>query len=233
MHGSRALIDLFAESIAPVNAVKDAVEIVVIPPVVFLAQAVARLQGVEFGVQNIHAEATGAFTGEIGAEMAAEVGATYALVGHSERRQIFGESDEVVGAKYRAARRAGLVPIVCVGETLEQRRAGNHKDVVLSQLRAAFDGSDPSRADTVIAYEPVWAIGTGETASPAQAQTMHALLRGAIGDPGIRILYGGSVKPENAEALFAQEDIDGGLVGGASLDPVSFNAISAVYGTGR
>lgn len=219
MHGSTALIEEFAESLASIDAT---VQIILIPPAVWLGYAVAHARGIDFGIQNIHTEASGAFTGEIAAEMAAEAGATYALVGHSERRQLFGESDEMVRAKFVAARRAGLVPILCVGETLDERHAGHEQDVVLSQLETALDGSVVTAKNTVIAYEPVWAIGTGETATPEQAQMMHAVVRDAISDPDVRILYGGSVNPGNAETLFAQPDIDGGLVGGASLDPTSF-----------
>jgi triosephosphate isomerase len=223
MHGSTVLIEEFAESLASMDT---PVQIILIPPAVWLGQAVARAQGIDFGIQNIHAEASGAFTGEIAAEMAAEAGATFALVGHSERRQLFGETDEMVRAKFVAARRAGLVPILCVGETLDERLAGHEQDVVLSQLEAALDGLVVTAENTVIAYEPVWAIGTGETATSEQAQMMHAVVRDAISDQDVRILYGGSVNPGNAETLFAQEDIDGGLVGGASLDPTSFIKIS-------
>lgn len=207
-----------------------AVQIILIPPAIWLGQAIAGVHGIDFGIQNIHFESSGAFTGEIAAEMAVEVGATFALVGHSERRQLFGENNEIVRAKFVAARRAGLVPILCVGETLDERLAGHEQDVVLSQLEIALDGLAVTAKNTVIAYEPVWAIGTGETATPEQAQMMHAVVRDAIGDPDVRILYGGSVNPGNAKTLFAQADIDGGLVGGASLDPTSFIKISKALG---
>ena len=142
----------------------------------------------------------------------------------SERRQLYGEDNRIVAAKHAAARRAGLVPILCVGETLGERRAGRAEAVVLEQLDAVFGTATAARA--IVAYEPVWAIGTGETATPEQAQGMHAVIREALGEPSLRVLYGGSVKPENAAALFREEDIDGGLVGGASLDPASFGRIA-------
>ncbi len=220
MHGSRSRIEDFARSLEG----REGADLVLFPPAVYLCLAVERLERVQVGVQNVHAEMSGAYTGEIASEMAADLGAHYVLVGHSERRRLFGETDSVVAAKYRAAVRAGLVPILCVGETLEERREGREAEVVLSQLNAVLN--DSLADGTVIAYEPVWAIGTGETATPAQAQAMHATIRGALPDTDTRILYGGSVTAENACALFAEDDIDGGLVGGASLEPASFNAIT-------
>ena len=226
MHGSRALLDAFAG-----RTFAAGVETLVFPPNVYVAEAVARWPALGVGVQDVHAEPAGAFTGEVAAEMAAELGASHALVGHSERRRLFGEDNATVAAKYAAARRAGLVPILCVGETLEERRAGREEAVVLEQLEAVF--ATAPVADAVVAYEPVWAIGTGETATPAQAQAMHAAIRGALGEPSLRILYGGSVKPDNAAALFGEEEIDGGLVGGAALDPADFGAITeAARGSG-
>ena len=219
MHGSRSRIEDFARSLEGC----EGVDVVLFPPATYLSLAVERLEGVKIGVQNVHFEEAGAFTGEVAAEMAAELGARYVLVGHSERRRLFCETDDVVAAKYRAAVRAGLIPILCVGETLEERRQGREGAVVLSQLDAVLNGSTMGSA--VVAYEPVWAIGTGETATPAQAQAMHATIRGALPDRDACILYGGSVTAENAGALFAEDDIDGGLVGGASLEPASFNAI--------
>lgn len=219
MHGSRALLEAFAARAFP-----GAIETLVFPPAVYVAAAAQRLSGIGVGIQDVHSEATGAFTGEVAAEMAAELGASHALVGHSERRQLFGEDNGTVAAKYAAARRAGLVPILCVGETLEERRAGRQETVVLTQLDAVF--ATGSARDAVVAYEPVWAIGTGETATPAQAQAMHAVIREALREPSLRILYGGSVKPGNAAALFGEEDVDGGLVGGASLEPAAFGAIA-------
>ena len=219
MHGSRALLGAFAE-----RTFAAGVETLVFPPAVYLAEAVRRWPGLGVGVQDVHAESAGAFTGEVAAEMVAELGVSHALVGHSERRQLFGEDDGIVAAKHAAARRAGLVPILCVGETLGERRAGRAEAVVLAQLDAVFATASAARA--IIAYEPVWAIGTGETATPEQAQGMHAVIREALGEPSLRVLYGGSVKPENAAALFREDDIDGGLVGGASLDPASFGRIA-------
>ena len=219
MHGSQALLEAFAAGAFP-----GPVETLVFPPAVYVAEAVRRLSGIGVGIQDVHPETVGAFTGEVAAEMAAELGATHALVGHSERRQLFGEDNGTVAKKYAAARRAGLVPILCVGETLEERRAGRQEAVVLSQLHAVFGTA--SARNAVVAYEPVWAIGTSETATPAQAQAMHAIIREALGEPSLRILYGGSVKPENAAALFGEEDVDGGLVGGASLSPAAFMAIA-------
>ena len=220
MHGSRSLIGKFARSLED----RDGVDVILFPPSLYLPLAVECLKGVDIGVQNAHLERSGAYTGEIAAEMAVELGARYVLVGHSERRRLFFETNDVVAAKYGAALRAGLIPILCVGETLEQRREGRAAEVVLSQLDAVLNGSIAGRA--VVAYEPVWAIGTGETATPTQAQAMHAAIRGALGDLENCILYGGSVTAENAGALFAEDDIDGGLVGGASLEPASFNAIT-------
>ena len=220
MHGSRSLVEEFGCSLEGRNGV----DVIVFPPALYLSFAVERLEGAEVGVQNVHLEKVGGYTGEVAAEMAAEMGARYALVGHSERRRLHFESDEIVAGKYGAALRAGLVPILCVGETLEERREGRQAEVVLSQLDAVLHGG--VQGSVVIAYEPVWAIGTGETATPSQAQAMHATIRAALGDGDTRILYGGSVTAENAGALFAEDDIDGGLVGGASLEPASFNAIT-------
>ena len=210
------------------------IDVVFCPPWAYLDRLVSALRsgGVRFGVQTTAAEPAGAFTGEHAAEMARDLGAEFAIVGHSERRRLYAETDAVVGAKFLAARRAGLTPIVCVGETLEERRNGNAAGVVLAQLDALDAGAGPSAwKDVVIAYEPVWAIGTGETATPAQAQEMHAVIREHLAHRSsdlageTRILYGGSVNTANADALFAQPDIDGGLVGGASLDAGEFAGI--------
>ncbi|MBW3552490.1 MAG: triose-phosphate isomerase [Gemmatimonadetes bacterium] len=186
------------------------------------------------GVQNIHWEDEGAFTGELSAAMAKEAGATHVLVGHSERRHVFGETDEQTAWKVAAALAHGLVPVLCVGETIEERKAGRLEEVILRQLHAAtteLDERDLRRL--LIAYEPVWAIGTGETATPADAADAHGRLRGRLrerlGDhaAGVPILYGGSVKPDNARELLAAEDVEGVLVGGASLDPRDFAKIAA------
>lgn len=213
--------------------------VAVCPPFVSL-EAVAEMlreTAVRLGAQTMHYEESGAFTGEVSAPMLASVGCHYVILGHSERRQLFGETDEAVGKKVEAALRHGLVPILCVGETLEQREAGEEEAVVRRQLDGALGGASvEDGAALVVAYEPVWAIGTGRTASPEQAQAMHAVIRQDLGErfpaagDAVEILYGGSVKPDNAAELFAQPDIDGGLIGGASLDAGSFARIVAAAG---
>ena len=222
MHGSLALIDRFADALQPLPAVQT----LLLPPAPYLGALGERALDVGLGVQNIHAAAAGAHTGEVAAEMAFELGASHALVGHSERRRDCAETNAAVAAKFHAARRAGLAPMLCVGETLDERRAGEENDVVRAQLDAVF-ASAAVAPDDVIAYEPVWAIGTGETAAPGQAQAMHSFIRETLGGAEVRIVYGGSVNAGNAAALFAEPDIDGALVGGASLDPSQFNAIIA------
>jgi triosephosphate isomerase len=181
-------------------------------PFPYLAQAAERLRGtrIAWGAQNVSEHAQGAYTGEVSAAMLAEFGCRYVIVGHSERRQLYGETDAQVAAKFTAVRSAGMTPILCVGETLAEREAGNTEAVVARQL-------SPVRfADAVLAYEPVWAIGTGRNATPEQAQAVHAFLRQRV-PAETPILYGGSVKPQNAAEIFAMPDVDGGLVGGASL----------------
>ena len=214
-----------------------AVDVVICPPLAYLDRLAATLGGdVRLGVQDVAVEPSGAYTGEHAAEMARDLGATFAIVGHSERRQLFGESDAVVAAKFGAARRAGLVPILCLGETLAERRAGQAEARVVAQLDRVIEHAGVSAFDeeVVIAYEPVWAIGTGETATPAQAQGMHGTIRARLGEvaaavaEAVRVVYGGSVNVENAGELFAQPDIDGGLVGGASLDALTFARICNV-----
>jgi len=203
-----------------------ACEIAVCPPYPYLGQAQSALQGsvIALGAQSLSEHASGAFTGEVSASMLAEFGCRYVLVGHSERRALFGETDAVIAAKFEVAQRAGLVPVLCVGEALGEREAGQTEFVIARQLSAVLDRVGvAAMASAVVAYEPVWAIGTGVTASPAQAQEVHAAIRAqvAVQDAGIaeglRILYGGSVKPQNAKELFGQLDIDGGLIGGAAL----------------
>ncbi len=195
------------------------VDVVFCPP--FVSLAAATETGRTIYAQNVHWEPTGAYTGEISTEMLVELGVQGALVGHSERRQLFGETDETVARRARAALEAGLGVIACVGETLEQRESGDMELVLKIQIEAiAFAAGDHERL--VLAYEPVWAIGTGRTATPDQAREAHAFIRGVLDKP---ILYGGSVKPENAEELLSQPGIDGALVGGASLEPDSFAAI--------
>lgn len=210
-------------------------QIVVCPPFVDLPVAVEKAQGsnVSIGAQDMHWEKEGAFTGEISSVMLLAVGCTHVILGHSERRQIFGETDDIVNLKLKVALEAGLTPIVCVGEVLEEREAGLTEDVLRRQCLRAFHAISSKKASKlVVAYEPVWAIGTGKTATPQMASDAHQLIRGeaakAFGDEfagALRILYGGSVKPENAKTLMAEEEIDGALVGGASLDPKSFAAI--------
>ena len=202
-------------------------------PCPYLAQAQTLLESgrVAWGVQDISAHTQGAFTGEVAAEMAAEFGASYAIVGHSERRAYHRESPEVVGVKTQRALEAGLTPIVCVGETLEEREGGRTEQIVGEQLDAVLVNLSVEEATRlVVAYEPVWAIGTGKSATAQQAQDVHAFLRARLVAKGgeaadVPLLYGGSVKPENAEELFSQPDIDGGLIGGASLKDKDFLAI--------
>ena len=210
--------------------------IVIFPAAVSLAAAVeARPPSPEvaLGTQNIHWEPKGAYTGELSAAMAREAGARYALVGHSERRHVFGETDDDVRRKVGAALGEGLRPVVCVGETLEERQAGLLERVVVRQLDAALEGLPEGDFRFLLAYEPVWAIGTGETATPEDAAAAHGTLRGRMGErigpvqaEAVPILYGGSVKPSNAAELLRAPDVDGVLVGGASLDPVSFGRIA-------
>ncbi len=225
----------FVKEFLPLVSGVRGVEIVVAPPFPSIALVASLTSGSNVGVasQNLHFAAEGAFTGEVSPSMVKDAGARYAIIGHSERRQFFGETDENAGRTVTAALAAGLVPILCVGETLEEREAGKTFDTTGRQLRAGLAGIDFAQAPKVIvAYEPVWAIGTGKTATPAQAQEVHAFLRGVLAelwgrgaaDAG-RILYGGSVKPENISDLMAQPDIDGALVGGASLKAASFAAI--------
>ena len=210
-------------------------EIVVCPPYPCLATAVsaARDTNVRIGAQNVHWAKEGAFTGEISTGILLALGCTHAIVGHSERRQYFAETDDTVNAKLKAALESGLIPIVCVGEVVQEREAGRTEEVLRRQVSRAFCSISGAQAGTIIvAYEPVWAIGTGKTATPQMAVDAHAIIRDeaakAIGKPvadAMRILYGGSVKPDNAHELMAQPEIDGALVGGASLDPKSFTAI--------
>jgi len=210
-------------------------EIVVCPPYTDAAVAIEAVRGanVAIGVQNVHWKSDGAYTGEISAPMLLCLGVTHVIVGHSERRQYFGETDDTVNLRLKTALEAGLTPICCVGEVLEEREAGLTDDVLRRQCVRAFHAiSAKKAAKLVVAYEPVWAIGTGKTATPEQATEAHAVIRreatevfGEEFAAKLRILYGGSVKPDNASTLMAQEEIDGALVGGASLDAKSFAAI--------
>jgi triosephosphate isomerase len=212
MHGSRASIAALLDELVKANPPGCAV----CPPFPFLAQVAERLRGsrIAWGAQNASEHAQGAHTGEVSAAMLAEFGCRYVIVGHSERRHVYGESDAQVAAKFKAVRAAGLAPILCVGETLEERDAGRTEAVVGRQLNCVLEKN--SLENAVIAYEPVWAIGTGRNATPEQAQEVHAFLRKTV-PPETAIIYGGSVKPQNAAAIFAMPDVDGGLIGGASL----------------
>jgi triosephosphate isomerase len=231
MHGS------LAENAALLSALKPAlagIEAVVCVPFPYLSQAQSLLAGssIAWGAQNLSEHAKGAYTGEVSASMLRDFGCRYVIVGHSERRSLYRESDQQVAAKYIAAQAGGLTPILCVGESLDEREAGITEKVVARQLDAVVAAAGVgSLANAVIAYEPVWAIGTGRTASPEQAQAVHAFIRGkiaaldkAVAD-GLVIQYGGSVKAANAAELLAQPDIDGGLIGGASLIADEFAAI--------
>jgi triosephosphate isomerase (TIM) len=209
------------------------VQVAVAPPFTALHPVAQALRGgpVELAAQNVHWEVQGAFTGEVSAPMLADAGCRHCIVGHSERRQLFGETDEAVRRKVGAVLMAGMLPIVCVGETLQEREASRTLEVVERQVRAALSGLAAQLSALTVAYEPVWAIGTGKTATSAQAQEVHAAIRkilrelgGSQGD-AVRIQYGGSVKPENAAELMAQPDVDGALVGGASLKAKDFVAI--------
>ena len=214
----------------------DGTEVVIVPPFTSLpkvSEIASDMPGLAIGAQNMWHEASGAYTGEVSAGMLREFFARYVVLGHSERRTIFGETDELIGKKVKAAHAASLRPILCVGETLAERDGNKHHEVLARQLKGALVGLDADQMlDTVIAYEPVWAIGTGRTATPEQAQEAHAFIRKILAElfdattaSKVRIQYGGSVKPDNIVALMAEPDIDGALVGGASLDPDDFSRI--------
>ena len=234
MNGSRA------ESAALVGALRQGVgtaskvEVAVCPPFILIPLAAEKLAGsaVAWGGQNLSVHKSGAYTGEISGPMLKDYGCTYVIVGHSERRSLYGESDTLVAEKYSAAQAAGLIPILCVGETLQEREASQTEAVVARQLDAVLmQHGIGSLRNAVIAYEPVWAIGTGKTATPQQAQDVHRFIRGKLAArdktvaDGVRILYGGSMKGSNAKELLAQPDIDGGLIGGASLQAEEFLTI--------
>ncbi|MGQ0546749.1 MAG: triose-phosphate isomerase [Betaproteobacteria bacterium] len=232
MHGGRAANAALLDAIVRGTAGGEGAECAVCVPFPYLAQAAERLRGtpVAWGAQNLSEHAQGAYTGEISGAMLADFGCKYVIVGHSERRQLFGESDALVAAKFAAARQAGLTPILCVGETLAEREAGRTEEVVARQLDAVLHAN--SLEHGVLAYEPVWAIGTGRNATPEQAQAVHAFLRRKV-PPGTRVLYGGSVKAANAAGLFAMPDVDGGLIGGASLVAEEFLGILRAAGAKR
>lgn len=240
MHGSNdQLGKLLGGIIAGVDA-QTVAEILVCPAFLYLPAAAALLKGtpVKLGAQNACDQQQGAYTGEIAPGMLAEVGCEYVLLGHSERRALYGESSEQVAAKFSAALAAGLKPVLCVGESLQEREAGQTEQVVGKQLSAILDTAGAAAlADAVVAYEPVWAIGTGLTASPQQAQEIHEFIRRMVASKdaniagSLRILYGGSVKPGNAVEIFSMPDVDGGLIGGASLKSEDFLAIVNAAGT--
>ena len=235
MHGSQQQVrQLLQDMESKAGELSEDVEIGVCPTYVHIADLVAARSSdrIMLGAQNVHAEPEGAFTGEVSAPMLADYGLHFVIVGHSERREIFGESDQLISEKFIAVQKSKMVPILCVGETLLQREAGETEEVVLRQLDVVIDAAGiEAFADSVLAYEPVWAIGTGKTASPEQAQQAHKVLREHLAKQSpdiagaVRILYGGSVKSANSDELFAQADIDGGLVGGASLQAEEFISI--------
>ncbi|HLM52939.1 MAG TPA: triose-phosphate isomerase [Pseudoxanthomonas sp.] len=234
LHGTRDFATALVGELAA-GLPLSGVELVVLPPLPYLGGLIQEFEAdrIAFGAQDVSANEKGAYTGEVSAAMLVDVGARYVLVGHSERRQYHAESSELVARKLAAALHSGLIPILCVGETLEQREAKQTEAVIAAQLEPVLElvGVE-AFAGAVVAYEPVWAIGTGRTASPWQAQEVHAFLRGVVAARDARIagslplLYGGSVKPDNAAELFAQPDVDGGLVGGASLVAGDFLAIA-------
>ncbi len=241
MNLDRAKARDLATAVAARAAEAGTTELVLCPPAVYVETVAAALGGsspVALGAQNMHDQSSGAFTGEVAPPMLLDLGCRYVILGHSERRTLFGETDAVVNAKTRAALAAGLTPIVCVGETLEEREGGRTAAVVTTQVQASLAGLTPADLEKiVVAYEPVWAIGTGRVATPQQAQEVHALIRGLLGglaSPAVaakvRIQYGGSVKPDNAADLAVQPDIDGALVGGASLKADDFLGIAKAFG---
>lgn len=234
MNGSRESVKALIDGLKAGRGEVKSTEIAVCAPYVFLGEVDAMLEGanIALGGQNLSTEASGAFTGEISADMLKDYGCTYVIVGHSERRTLYGEDDALVAKKFAVARAAGLKPILCVGETLEERESGVTEEVVARQLDAVIEleGID-ALADGVIAYEPVWAIGTGKTASPEQAQDVHAFIRSRLAEKSadvadkVRIQYGGSMNAGNCAELLAKPDIDGGLIGGASLKADDFLTI--------
>ena len=232
MNASRAQTDTLITGLR--NAGELTCDLAVFPPFPYLSQAISVAEGsqISVGAQNCAEADSGAFTGEVSAEMLSDLGASMVIIGHSERRTLYGETDDVVLRKTRKALDHGLIAVVCVGETLEERQGGKAEEVVGAQMSLLISElTDADWKNVVIAYEPVWAIGTGETATPEQAQAIHAFIRGLLTErsadlaAATRLLYGGSVKAANAAELFSQQDIDGGLVGGASLDVDEFLGI--------
>jgi len=242
MHGDQHSNAELLQHIKMHHVLYQNIETIVCPPAVYLNQAVAATANgqVRVGAQNLAPQASGAYTGELAAEMLTDIGASHVLVGHSERRTLFGETDEIVAEKFAAAQRAGLTPIFCIGETLEQREQNQTEQVVLDQIAAVVEKvGSAALQQSVIAYEPVWAIGTGRTASPEQAQQVHQAIRHYLKELNptladtVSLLYGGSVKPDNSAELIKQADIDGFLVGGASLDANQFHQICLCAVTGN
>jgi triosephosphate isomerase len=239
MHGTRASVAELIEGLGK-QELPSEVDVVVMPPSLFINQVVAGLEGraIAVGAQDAAFQVgQGALTGEVAPSQLKEAGCMYVLVGHSERRQLIGEQDDVLNRKFAAIQESGLTPVLCIGETLEQREAGQTLEVVGQQLDSIIDAFGiEAFANAVIAYEPVWAIGTGLTASPQQAQEVHAAIRAQLAQKnaevaqGVRLLYGGSVKSTNAVELFGMPDIDGGLIGGASLNADEFGAICRAAG---
>ena len=236
MNGSKAANAALMDGVIAGVPASDTVELLVCPPFPYLSAIAEQVAGsaVALGAQNVSQHESGAFTGETAASMLREFGCKYVIVGHSERRALMGETSDIVAAKFQAALDAGLQPILCVGETLEQREAGQTEAVIDDQLNAVLNSSGVDAfVNAVIAYEPVWAIGIGLTASPEQAQDIHRHIRSSLEGrneqvaAGVKILYGGSVKGDNAAGLFSKPDIDGGLIGGASLKSTDFLAIAA------
>ena len=228
--------ELIGEMHDKIRDIKDHVHVVICPPFISLSaasDALKKMSAVDLGAQNVHFEKTGAFTGEVSAEMLNEIGCNYVIIGHSERREYFHEEDEMINKKVLRSIDAGLKVILCVGEKLEERKSATHFQVVETQIENGLKDVPFDRMrQLIIAYEPVWAIGTGETASPEQAQEMHAFIRSKLNELygesvafTLQILYGGSMKPNNAFELLQQKDVDGGLIGGASLDAEQFGAI--------
>ena len=237
--GPKETADFFAQLDDDAQKNIEGVDAAVCPPFVSLSAAFsARKSGssVKIGAQNVHFEDNGAFTGEISTAMLKELGCDFVILGHSERREYFGEDDAVINKKVKKALGEGITPIVCVGEVLAERKEDRHFDVVKEQTTGSLDGLTADElTKIVIAYEPVWAIGTGETATPEQAQEMHAFIRKQLSElfneeaaATVRILYGGSMKPGNADELLRQPDVDGGLIGGASLKPADFSQLVAI-----
>lgn len=235
LNGDRAFANALLQGMTAVG-VAGGVQAIVLPPYPYLPELASKWKGrgFDFGAQDVSEHPNGAYTGEVSAAMLADIGATHTLVGHSERRQYHAEDSALVARKFMAAKAAGLVPVLCVGETLEDREAGRTEAVIASQLAPVFEVGGAQALDgAIVAYEPVWAIGTGRTATPEQAQQVHAFIRSEAGKQdatiagSLPILYGGSCKPDNAPALFSQPDVDGGLIGGASLAAADFLAIIA------